>query len=129
MLKFNSNPRNVVVVESFVDNLVTKYKLSPDKKGSILISLTEAVTNAIRHGNQFDEKKSVEVRHRKQKNCLAFRITDEGTGFDFDNVPDPTSPENLLKCGGRGVFLMRQLSDEIEFKNNGSTVEMRFDLC
>ena len=129
MLKFNSNPRNVVVVESFVDNLVSKYKLSPDKKGSILISLTEAVTNAIRHGNRFDEKKSVEVRMRKQKNSLALRIKDEGQGFDYNNLPDPTCPENILKCGGRGVFLMRQLSDEIEFKDNGSTVEMRFNLC
>ena len=54
--------------------------------------------------------------------------TSEGEGFDFDNIPDPTAPENLLKIGGRGVFLMRQLSDDVLFRDNGSTVEIQFKL-
>ena len=127
-MKFTSNPQNVAEVESLVDNVVLKYQLSPDKKGNILISLTEAVTNAIRHGNNYDECKCVEVKLRKQKNRIAFQISDEGDGFDYNNLPDPTAPENLIKCGGRGVFLMKALCDEIEFQNNGSTVEMRFNI-
>ncbi|MEZ4948052.1 MAG: ATP-binding protein [Saprospiraceae bacterium] len=62
---------------------------------------------------------------RKQKNRIAFQISDEGDGFDYNNLPDPTAPENLIKCGGRGVFYERTLCDEIEFQNNGSTVEIR----
>src|SRR5690606_16828395 len=112
MLKLASDPKNVARIESFVDHLVHKYGISSDVSCNILISLTEAVTNAIIHGNARDCNKQVLVRLKKDKNKLAFIISDEGCGFDFDNLPDPTSPENLLKIGGRGVFLMRQLSDD-----------------
>jgi serine/threonine-protein kinase RsbW len=97
MLKLASDPKNVARVESFVEHLVDKYGISPDVYGNILISLTEAVTNAIIHGNDNDETKTVQVRLKKQKNKLAFLISDEGGGFDFDNLPDPTAPENLVK--------------------------------
>lgn len=128
MLKLNSKPGNVAKVEPFVERLVNKYKISPDKQCNILISLTEAVTNAIVHGNRRDEGKLVQVRHSRRKDCLAVRVIDEGKGFDFRELPDPTANENLLKIGGRGVFLMRQLADDIRFYNNGSTVEMQFKL-
>ncbi len=128
MLKLNSNPGNVSAVEPFVEKLVGRYNLDPDKQCSILISLTEAVTNAIIHGNCEEENKTVQVQSRKEKDCLAVRVSDEGCGFDYDSLPDPTAPENLRRCGGRGVFLMKQLSDNIRFYNNGSTVEMRFKI-
>jgi len=128
MLKLTSKPGNVSEVETFVENLVNRYNLSPDKQCNILISLTEAVTNAIVHGNCKEENKTVQVKSRKERNCIAVRVIDEGNGFNYNDVPDPTAPENLCKCGGRGVFLMRQLSDKIRFYNNGSTVEMRFKL-
>ncbi|MCB0586230.1 MAG: ATP-binding protein [Phaeodactylibacter sp.] len=128
MLKLSSNPRNIALVESFVEQVVERYKLSPDVYGNILISLTEAVNNAIIHGNCEDESKTVRIQFRKNKDHLAVRVTDEGCGFDFHSVPDPTAPENLLRVGGRGVFLMHQLSDSVEFHNNGSTVEMQFKI-
>lgn len=128
MLKLSSNPRNIALVESFVEQVVERYKLSPDVYGNILISLTEAVNNAIIHGNCEDESKTVRIQFRKHKSHLAVRVTDEGCGFDYQSVPDPTAPENLLRVGGRGVFLMQQLSDSVEFHNNGSTVEMQFKI-
>ncbi len=128
MIKLSSNPRNIALVETFVEQVVERYKLSPDVYGNILISLTEAVNNAIIHGNCKDESKTVRIQFRKRKDCLAVRVTDEGCGFDPQNVPDPTASENLLKIGGRGVFLMQQLSDSVEFHNNGSTVEMQFKI-
>ena len=115
-------------VETFVEKVVAKYCISPDIYGNILISLTEAVTNAITHGNHGDRSKTVYVRLKELQGKLSFRITDEGEGFDFNNLPDPTAPENLLKIGGRGVFLMRQLSDDVVFHDNGSTVEIQFKL-
>jgi serine/threonine-protein kinase RsbW len=128
MLKLQSKPGSVSKVEPFVEKLVSRYKLSPDKQCNILISLTEAVTNAILHGNMAEETKTVSVRTKKEKGCIALRVSDEGRGFDYNNLPDPTAHDNLCKCGGRGVFLMRQLSDNICFYDNGSTVEMRFKL-
>ncbi len=128
MLKLSSNPRNVSLVETFVEKVAQRYKVSPDKYGDILISLTEAVNNAIIHGNQNDESKSVQIQCQKRMNAISFSVTDEGPGFDPHEIPDPTSPENLLKVGGRGVFLMRQLSDELFFSNNGTTVELLFRL-
>lgn len=128
MLKLPSNPRNVALVENFVNKVVQKYKLSPDLYGNILISLTEAVNNAIIHGNDEDENKTVEIKLHKRRNSLAILVSDEGHGFDFQRLPDPTAPENLIKPGGRGVFLIRQLSDKVRFIDNGSTVEMQFKL-
>jgi len=128
MLKFHSDPRNVCMVESYLKRIVEKYRLSPDVYGNILISLTEAVNNAIIHGNCEDESKLVKIHLQKEKDRLAIRVSDEGCGFDFSNLPDPTSPENLTKIGGRGVFLMHQLSDDVKFQDNGRTVEMRFKI-
>lgn len=128
MLKLASNAGSVSKVEPFVQKLVSRYNLSPDRKCDILVSLTEAVTNAIVHGNCKKEDKTVQVKMKQEKGILALRVSDEGCGFDFNNLPDPTAPENICKCGGRGVYLMRQLADNIRFYNNGSTVEMRFKL-
>lgn len=128
MLKITSHPKNVERIEPFVEGLVKKYQINPDTYGNILISLTEAVTNAIVHGNQADENKIVQVRLNEMKGGIVFQVTDEGKGFNHQNVPDPTKPENLMKVGGRGVFLMHQLCDNVCFRNNGSTVEMQFKI-
>ena len=56
-----------------------------------------------------------------------FKVRDEGAGFDFDNLPDPTAPENLLKENGRGIFLMRNLADEVEFTGEGNEVCLFFN--
>jgi serine/threonine-protein kinase RsbW len=127
-LRFQSHPNNVERVESFVEKVVEAYSIDPNKHGDILVSLTEAVTNAIRHGNCCDESKLVEVKLRKESNRLAFWISDEGRGFDYRSLPDPTAPDNLCKVGGRGVFLMQQLSDGIRFHDNGRTVELHFKI-
>ena len=128
VLRLPSNPRSVTLIEDYVNNISKKYRLRAEQHGDILISLTEAVTNAIIHGNKKDESKHVHVRLSKQPNCLALKVTDEGLGFDYQSIPDPTSPDNKTKCGGRGVYLMRCLCDQIEYQDNGSTVEMRFKL-
>ena len=126
MLRLTSKPSCICEVENYVKKLVDRYKISPDIYPNILISLTEAVNNAVRHGNRSDEAKEVRIGIYKKQDCIRFTITDEGKGFDITNLPDPTAPENIVKCGGRGVFLMRELSDEVYFHNNGSTVELTF---
>ncbi|MEM9822612.1 MAG: ATP-binding protein [Bacteroidota bacterium] len=128
MLTIASDPKNVASVEPFVEKVFKRYQINPDMYGNILITLTEAVTNAIIHGNDRDQSKKVKVQLRKLQNTLTFLISDEGPGFDFEDLPDPTAPENLMKVGGRGVFLMRQLCDQVEYHNNGSTVEIHFNI-
>lgn len=128
-LTLKSDPKNVSKVEPLVDKVASHYKLSPDVQGNLLVSLTEAVTNAILHGNSGDRSKCVNICFQRKKNALAVRVSDEGPGFDPQGVPDPTSPELIDKCGGRGLFLMQQLSDECRFIQGGRTVELRFKIA
>lgn len=125
---FLSSPVEVDRVQPFVDELAQRYQLSPDTQGNILITLTEAVTNAIIHGNGCDCKKKVSVSLLRHADALEVRVSDQGLGFDPNKVPDPTTEECLDKCGGRGIFLMKQLSDECRFMQNGRTVAMRFKI-
>ncbi|HWB64672.1 MAG TPA: ATP-binding protein [Chitinophagales bacterium] len=127
-IKFSSKPENIAIVEKFIDDLRNEVNIGDDVYGNILISLTEAANNAIIHGNDSDESKQVEISYEldgRGKN-LSFIIKDQGPGFDYNNLPDPTAPENLEKTSGRGVFLMMQLADMVVFSDKGATVEMQF---
>lgn len=125
-LELKSNPMNISFIEPYVNKVVETYNIDYEMYGNILISLTEAVNNAIIHGNKYDDKKLVTVSMMKDEKKIAFFVTDQGKGFRHGDLPDPTAPENILKLGGRGVFLMRQLADLVVFSNNGSTVEVHF---
>jgi serine/threonine-protein kinase RsbW len=127
-LNLPSHPQNVSQVEPYVHTVAERYNLSADVHGNILVSLTEAVTNAIVHGNGSDDSKRVSISLHENKGGLSFKVTDEGPGFDPNGVPDPTTADYLETCGGRGLFLMRHLSDECRFLRGGRTVEMRFRL-
>ncbi|MBS1490090.1 MAG: ATP-binding protein [Bacteroidetes bacterium] len=117
---------NIRIIESFIDNAKEKYRFDDDIYGNIMIAVTEAVNNAIRHGNKNDSSKNVTISLSFEDGLIKFKISDEGTGFDYHNLPDPTAPENIEKPGGRGVFLMKHLSDEVTFKDNGKVVELNF---
>jgi serine/threonine-protein kinase RsbW len=117
---------NIRMIESFIDNARDKFHLGDDIYGNIMIAVTEAVNNAIKHGNSGNNQKNVFLSLTLEDSLIKFVVKDEGPGFDYENLPDPTSPENLEKPGGRGIFLMKHLSDEVAFKNNGTVVEMSF---
>ncbi len=91
-----------------------------------MIAVTESVSNAIKQGNQNDINKNVSLSLTLHDNLIKFVVEDEGSGFSYYNLPDPTAPENIDKPGGRGIFLMRNLSDEVVFKENGRVVELSF---
>lgn len=117
---------NIRMIESFIDNAKEKFKLNDDIYGNIMIAVTEAVNNAIKHGNQNDSSKNVSLSLSLEDGLIKFKVEDEGRGFDHQNLPDPTAPENIEKPGGRGIFLMKHLSDEVEFVDGGRIVELRF---
>lgn len=121
-----SLPDNIRIIESFIDNAKEKFQLNDDIYGNIMISVTESVNNAIKHGNQNQKSKNVSISLDLSDSQLKFKIKDEGVGFDYNNLPDPTAPENIEKPGGRGIFLMKHLADEVIFSNSGSVVELVF---
>jgi serine/threonine-protein kinase RsbW len=124
-----SNPENIHQVESFIESIRAEMGFRDDVYGNVMVAITEAVNNSIYHGNGNDDSKRVFIR---VESVNLYRISvvveDEGTGFDPDKLPDPTAPENLSNPGGRGVFLMRHLADEIVFENEGRKVEMLFNI-
>ena len=128
LIELYSNPENVVQVEPMLNQVATEAELGEALYGDILISLTEAVNNAILHGNKADANKIVRIIIKRQAWLLSFWVSDEGEGFDPKSVPDPTATENLLHIGGRGVFLMQKLCHNLHFHDNGRTVEMNFKL-
>ncbi|MBK8388285.1 MAG: ATP-binding protein [Saprospiraceae bacterium] len=125
-LRIQTRPENINQLENYVQEVVTQVGMGSNKFADILISLTEAVNNAMIHGNKNCEEKNVLIRCKGQKTGIAFLVKDEGDGFNPSEVPNPTD-ENLLDCcGGRGVYIMTQLADRVKYMDNGTTVEMYF---
>ncbi len=125
-ITINSDIEKLKVVETLVDTLSKKLGVSDEVYGKILISTVEAVNNAILHGNKGDRNKKVTVIMNADGNVLDITVTDEGEGFEYSNLPDPTDPKNIENLHGRGVFLMRRLADAIEYNSAGNEVKMRF---
>ena len=125
-IEIPSLSENIRIIESFIDNAKEKFNLNDDIYGNIMISVTESVNNAIIHGNKRDKDKNVSISLTLNEGVIRFKIRDQGEGFDYHGLPDPTSPENIEKPGGRGIFLMKHLADEIDFEDEGRVVELSF---
>ncbi|HQQ94039.1 MAG TPA: ATP-binding protein [Bacteroidia bacterium] len=127
-LKISSDINNLRLVEKLIEDVCDVYNVPEDAYGNMLIALTEAVNNAIHHGNKDNPEKSVKIGFESENNKLIFSVSDEGEGFDYLGLPDPTDPSNLDKPNGRGVFLMKHLADFIQFEKNGSRVLIGFKM-
>ncbi len=125
-IEIPSLSENIRIVESFIDNVKDKFHIDDDIYGNIMVAVTEAVNNAINHGNQGDKNKNVKLSVVCEENLMKFVIEDEGNGFEYESLPDPTEPENLNKLSGRGIFLMKHLSDEVKFYDEGRKTELTF---
>ncbi|WP_339925460.1 ATP-binding protein [uncultured Cyclobacterium sp.] len=117
---------NITIVESFIDNAREKFQINDDIYGNIMISVTECVNNAIVHGNKTNKNKIVRLELIFLDDQIKFIIQDDGEGFDHNHLNDPTSLENLEKSGGRGVFIMKNLCDEVEFEKEGRKITLTF---
>ncbi len=127
-LKLKSDLQDINIVENLVDTLTKEKIISEEKQGEVLICVTEAIINAIVHGNKNNREKEVELDVMTKNNKLVFKVKDQGDGFDYNNIPDPTAPENIENPDGRGIFLISKLSDKMEFHNNGSEIEFMFNI-
>jgi serine/threonine-protein kinase RsbW len=127
-LYIESKVESLHAIEKLVDDVSAELSFSNEVYGNVLIAALEAANNAIVHGNKLNPDKKVYVSVFQLENELHWIVKDQGPGFDFTSVPDPTAPENIENISGRGIFLMEKLSDKIKFEENGTRVEMIFNL-
>ena len=125
-LEISSQLENLPDVEAMIEKVCEELGVNEELFGNVLIAVTEAVNNAIIHGNKSLPSKKVTIIVNKKAQEVIFTVGDEGAGFDFENIPDPTAPENIEKLNGRGIFLMKNLSDNVEFEANGTKVNITF---
>ncbi len=127
-LSINSKSENIILVEKLVEDVCDVFNVPEDYYGNILVAVTEAVNNAIYHGNKANPTKKIDIQFKTKKDSISFVISDQGEGFDYSTLPDPTDPENLEKPNGRGVFLMKKLAEKVEFDEKGSSVTLEFKI-
>ncbi len=125
-----SHVDQLVQVEPLLEQIAKRAGLSEERTPLFIVAITEAIANAILHGNRQDASKQVWLRfsYDPAQRLLVVEVEDEGVGFDPTTLPDPTVEENLLRESGRGIFLMRNLADAVEYKKGGRCVELRFVL-
>lgn len=121
-----SKVETLTTVERIIEELKEAYQIPEEIYGNILVSLSEAVNNAMKHGNQMNPHKTIDFSFDYSETEYVFSIADEGTGFDYTNVPDPTHPDNVEKPDGRGIFIMTHLADKVEFIRDGREVRLSF---
>lgn len=126
-LNLDSRIENVRDIEPFLKDFCAQHKLDCDCYGDMLLVLTEAVTNSIKHGNRLDPNKRVQIELQKHE-CgkISFQIQDEGKGFDPRQVPDPTQPQRISQPNGRGLHLMREIANNVNYSRKGRCCKIEF---
>ena len=126
--KFTSDPDNLVEVEEFITKVANEFNLDEEIKNNLSLSLSEAASNAMVHGNKLDPKKYVDIKITVSDDKIKVVIKDEGNGFDPSSVPDPTAPENLLKDSGRGIHIMKTFLENMRYNFTDSGTEVILEI-
>jgi serine/threonine-protein kinase RsbW len=111
-------------VEQEAESFATRSGFHEDEVSNIAMAVREAAVNAVIHGNAYNRDKQVKASFEATGDDLIIRISDEGLGFSEESIPDPLSPENILRGSGRGVFLMRAFMDEVHFRQLSPGTEL-----
>lgn len=127
-LQLPSKEESITQLELLIENLSDAYNVSEDTFANMMTCLNEALINAIKHGNKMDPNKKVIVNAEVDGKRIIWTVTDEGPGFDYNNLADPTSPENLESLTGRGVYIMKHLADQCIFNSAGNELELHFKI-
>jgi len=123
---------NIEVAERALLDICRRAGFEGDDDYWLVTALREALANAVRHGNRQDPERHVRVAYIVENSTITITVEDEGDGFDPQDIPDPTDPENLLRPNGRGIFYMRQFMNHVEFSpapDGGTAVRMVRDLA
>ncbi len=118
-LKFASQLDQLPEIYKQVADIIAQFPDFEKRGPHIELAVHEAIINAMCHGNKYDKDKSVYCSYYYEEGKLCFEIRDEGPGFDPSHIPDPTSPENIEECNGRGLFIIRTVSDRIDYRDEG----------
>ncbi|MGE5355687.1 MAG: ATP-binding protein [Deltaproteobacteria bacterium] len=125
---FKSDPNNIRLVKLWLDEIAILHCLTETIYPNILITLTEAVNNAIIHGNKCDINKDIKLWCDVKENKIKFIVRDEGDGFDWNNIPDPRTCERVNLENGRGVLIMQSLAHKVKYRKQGANVEITFKI-
>jgi serine/threonine-protein kinase RsbW len=127
-ITLNSALEELSKVETYIDQLLEKELIPAEVYGNVMVATTEAILNAINHGNQNDPEKTLEFYAEFDDKTLIIKVVDQGKGFDHSALLDPTTAENVENLSGRGIFIIHNLADQVTFENNGSTIILEFSL-
>jgi serine/threonine-protein kinase RsbW len=127
-LQLPSKLESITELENLIEAIADKYQVGEDTFGNMMTCLNEVVNNAIIHGNKLDPAKMVIVNVEADHHRIVWTVTDEGPGFDYVHLADPTAEENLEKLSGRGVFIIKMLADQCVFNAAGNEVELLFKI-
>ena len=125
-LQLPSKQESITLLENLIEEIADKHKISEDTFANMMTCLNEVTINAIVHGNKLDPAKKVIINADVEARRIIWTVTDEGEGFDYNNLADPTAPENLENLTGRGVFIIKHLADQCIFNTKGNEVELHF---
>jgi len=120
-----SDPAEACRVQEEIERALHSHHYSEKEIFAIRLAVEEALVNAIKHGNRHDRSKTVRVRYGVCAERFEIVVEDDGPGFDPEEVPDPTAPENLERCCGRGLMLMKHYMCEVTFNRCGNSVRLR----
>ena len=123
-LTLASTLESVDRLEQEAEAFAKRLGFSEDETGNVAMAVREAAVNAVIHGNSYDRAKQVHASFEATDKKMIFCVSDEGSGFDFENIPDPLSPENILRGSGRGIFLIRSFMDEVHFRQLSPGTEL-----
>lgn len=127
-LQLPSKHESITLLEALIEEVADRYQVSEDTFANMMTCLNEAVMNAIIHGNKLDPEKTVFVNVDVDAKRIVWTVTDEGAGFDYNNLADPTAPDRLEELTGRGVFILKHLADQCIFNATGNEVELHFKI-
>ncbi len=127
-LSLQSTHQEIERVEELLLALQKKLGFNDELFARLQLTVSEAATNSLIHGNKLNPEKAITIRAFEQEGKLIFEIKDEGKGFEPKEIPDPTAEENLLKTGGRGLFLMKEYADKVQYLENGTKLRLEFSL-
>jgi serine/threonine-protein kinase RsbW len=113
--------------EDFLLSFFRKNNLSKEHFNRVFLCLSEAVINSIQHGNRNDKRKQVSIQADCKKEFITIEISDEGDGFDYNNLENPTQRHNIKKESGRGIHIIKCLSNELEFKEKGKCIQFKIE--
>ena len=117
--KIESRLEKLQCADNMTEKVAKAVGLDKDMKDNLAIAVTEAVGNAIMHGNRQDPCKSVSIEFKYNEKQIEVTVSDEGSGFDLKSIKNPLLPENLLRENGRGIFILSELMDKVDYKFTG----------